>query len=162
MLQGKVKTTSLGREIQPGVFSNGEVEIDPTARLTGPIYLGNGVKIGAAAQIVGPTILRDYVSVDYGAVIDRSIVWRNTYIGDRSELHGTIVGRQCALKSRVTLEEGSVVGDHCVVNDGARVRSQVKIWPDKQVESGAVVASSLIWGAQGRRGLLRPFAADRR
>ena len=157
LLQGKVRTTSLGREIQPGVFTNGEVEIDPTARLVGPIYLGNGVKIGAATEIIGPTILRDYVSVDYAAVVDRSIVWRNTYIGDRSELHGTIVGRQCAVKSRVTLEEGSVVGDHCVVNDGARVRSQVKIWPDKQVESGAVVASSLIWGAQGRRGLFGRF-----
>src|SRR5690348_3728844 len=98
ILQGKVRTTSLGREIQPGVFTNGEVEIDPTARLVGPIYLGNGVKIGAATEIIGPTILRDYVSVDYAAVVGRSIVWRNTYIGDRSELHGRIVGRQCAVK----------------------------------------------------------------
>ena len=157
ILQGKVQTTSLGREVMPGVFASGDVEIDPTAQLSGPIYLGNGVKIGAAAQVIGPTVLRDYVSVDYGAVVDRSIVWRNTYIGDRTEIHGAIVGRQCALKSRVTLEEGSVVGDHCVVNDGARVRSQVKIWPDKQVESGAVVGSSLIWGAQGRRALFGRF-----
>src|SRR5437868_2404285 len=157
VLLGRVRSPSLGREVRPGVFTNGEVEIDPSARLTGPIFLGNGVKIGAEAEIIGPTVLRDYVSVDYGAVIDRSIVWRNSYIGDRSELHGTIVGRQCALKSRVTLEEGSVVGDHCVVNDGARVRTQVKIWPDKQVESGAVVGASLIWGAQGRRALFGRF-----
>ncbi|MEK7862746.1 MAG: cyclic nucleotide-binding domain-containing protein, partial [Chloroflexota bacterium] len=115
------------------------------------------MKIGAATEIIGPTVLRDYVSVDYGAVVDRSIVWRNSYVGDRSELHGTIVGRQCALKSRVVLEEGSVIGDHCVVNDGARVRSQVKVWPDKQVESGAVVGASLIWGAQGRRALFGRF-----
>ncbi|HET7700030.1 MAG TPA: sugar phosphate nucleotidyltransferase [Candidatus Limnocylindria bacterium] len=157
VLLGRVQAAPLGREIQPGVFTSGEVEIDPTATLTGPIYLGNGVKIGPAAEIIGPTVLRDYVSVDYGAVVDRAIVWRNSYVGDRGELHGTIVGRQCALKSRVVLEEGSVIGDHCVVNDGARVRSQVKIWPDKQVESGAVVASSLIWGAQGRRALFGRF-----
>ncbi len=157
VLQGKVRAGSLGREIQPGVFTSGEVDIDPTAKLTGPIYLGNGVKIAAEAEIIGPTVLRDYVSVDYGAVVDRSIVWRNSYIGDRSELHGTIVGRQCALKTRVVLEEGSVIGDHCVVNDGAKVRSQVKIWPDKQVESGAVVGASLIWGSQGRRALFGRF-----
>ncbi len=157
VLLGKVHAGPLGREIQPGVFTSGDVDIDPTARLVGPIYLGNGVKIGAGVEVIGPTVIRDYVSIDASAIVDRSIVWRNSYIGDRSELHGTIVGRQCALKSRVVLEEGSVIGDHSVVNEGARVRSQVKIWPDKQVESGAVVGSSLIWGAQGRRALFGRF-----
>src|SRR5438034_3487854 len=157
VLQGKVRAGSLGREIMPGIFADGDVDIDPTAKLTGPIYLGDGVKISGGTEIIGPTVLRDYVSVDFGAVVDRSIVWRNSYVGDRSELHGTIVGRQCALKSRVTLEEGSVIGDHCIVNDNARVRSQVKIWPDKQIESGAVVGSSLIWGSQGRRALFGRF-----
>jgi len=157
VLLGKVKSSTLGREIRPGVFTSGEVDIDSTAKLTGPIYLGNGVKIGPGAEVIGPTVLRDYVSVDAAAIVDRSIVWRNSYVGDRSELHGAIVGRQCALKSRVTLEEGSVIGDHCVVNESARVRSMVKIWPDKQVESGAVITSSLIWGAQGRRALFGRF-----
>ena len=57
----------------------------------------------------------------------------------------------------MTLEEGSVIGDHCIVNENARVRSQVKIWPDKQIESGAVVGTSLIWGSQGRRALFGRF-----
>src|SRR5437762_2200442 len=141
----------------PGVWTAGDVDINESAKLTGPIFLGEGVKIGPHAEIVGPTVLRDYVSVDVGAVIDSSIVWRNTYIGERSELHGALVGRQCALKSRVILEEGSVIGDHTIVGDHARVRAQVKVWPDKQIESGAVIGSSLIWGAQGRRGLFGRF-----
>src|SRR5881409_2390134 len=157
LLQGKVKCEDLGNELMPGVWTAGDVDINESAKLTGPIFLGEGVKIGPHVEIIGPTVLRDYVSVDVGAVIDSSIVWRNTYIGDRSELHGAIVGRQCALKSRVILEEGSVIGDHSVVNDHARVRAQVKVWPDKQIESGAVVSSSLIWGAQGRRALFGRF-----
>src|SRR5207244_1736973 len=146
--------------IEPRVmegFAAGDVDINESAKLTGPIFLGEGVKIGPHAEIIGPTVLRDYVSVDVGAVIDSSIVWRNTYIGERSELHGAIVGRQCALKSRVILEEGSVIGDHTIVGDHARVRAQVKVWPDKQIESGAVIGSSLIWGAQGRRALFGRF-----
>ena len=157
VLQGKAHTAPLGRELMPGVIVNGDVEIDPTARITGPVFLGEGVKIGPQVEIIGPTVLRDYVSVDVGAIVDRSIVWRNSYVGERAELHGTIVGRQCALKARVVLEEGSVVGDHSVVNEHARIRAQVKIWPDKQVESGAVVGSSLIWGSQGRRALFGRF-----
>src|SRR5436190_10888354 len=153
LLRGKVKCEALGNELLPGVWTAGDVDINESAKLTGPIYLGEGVKIGPHVEIVGPTVLRDYVSVDVGAIIDSSIVWRNTYIGERSELHGALVGRQCALKSRVILEEGSVIGDHTIVGDHARVRAQVKVWPDKQIESGAVIGSSLIWGAQGRRGL---------
>lgn len=157
LLTGRVRTAPLGTEIRPGVFAEGDVEIDPTAVLTGPVYLGSGVKIAGGTQIVGPTVLRAQVVVDAGAIIDRSIVWRNTYIGERAELHGAIVGRQCALKSRVILEEGSVIGDHSVVNEGARVRAQVKIWPDKQIEGGATVGASLIWGSQGRRALFGRF-----
>src|SRR2546429_226475 len=79
------------------------------------------------------------------------------YARANADLLRTIVGRQCALKSRVILEEGSVIGDHTIVGDHARVRAQVKVWPDKQIESGAVIGSSLIWGAQGRRALFGRF-----
>jgi len=157
LLNGKLRVGPVGHELMPGVWTEGPVEIDESARITGPVFLGEGVKIGPHTRIVGPTVLRDYVSVDVGAVIDSSIVWRNSYVGERAELHGALVGRQCALKSRVVLEEGSVIGDHSVVNENARVRAQVKVWPDKQIESGAVVGSSLIWGAQGRRALFGRF-----
>jgi len=157
LLRGTMPGTRLGTEIAPGIFTHGVVEIEPSARLVAPLYLGDGVRIAGGAQIVGPPVVRDGVVVDSGAYIESSIVWRNTYIGERVELRGAIVGRQCALKSGVVLEEGSVVGDHSVVNEGARVRAAVKIWPDKQVEAGAVVGASLIWGAQGRRALFGRF-----
>src|SRR5439155_1394751 len=68
LLRGKVKGGDLGKELLPGVWTAGDVEIDESARLTGPIFLGEGVKIGPLAEIIGPTVLRDYVSVDVGAV----------------------------------------------------------------------------------------------
>src|SRR6266567_2543892 len=174
LLQGKMKAEPLGVEIQPGVFAGGEVEIEPTATLTGPIYLGAGVRIGGGAEIIGPTVLRDAVAVDQFARSDSSIVWRNSYIGERADLRGAMVGRQCALKARVVLEEGTVVGDHSVINEGARVRASVKIWPDKQVERddeprSAPVESHAEASAhgrhrRGRRPRVRPHpsaAADR-
>src|SRR5256712_3384412 len=87
LLQGKVRAAPLGRELMPGVVVNGDVEIDPTARITGPVFLGEGAKIGAHVESVGATVLRDYVSVDVGAVVDRSIVWPNTHIGDSPHAH---------------------------------------------------------------------------
>src|SRR5438874_11461701 len=96
LLRGKVQCDDLAHELMPGVWTAGDVDVNESAKLTGPIFLGEGVKIGPHAEIIGPTVLRDYVSVDVGAVIDSSIVWRNTYIGERSALHGARLGRQCA------------------------------------------------------------------
>src|SRR5207253_1733746 len=45
LLSGKVKCEGLGNELMPGVWTAGDVDINESARLTGPIFLGEGVKI---------------------------------------------------------------------------------------------------------------------
>ncbi|MGC9359877.1 MAG: nucleotidyl transferase, partial [Anaerolineae bacterium] len=119
--------------------------------LYGPVFLGRGVKIMEGVIIHGPTVIRDYSVVDRHTHIDRSIVWRNCYIGEGVELRGAIIGRQCSLKRKVVVFEGAVVGDSSVVGENAVIHPGVKIWPEKEVEAGATVRSSIIWGAQGRR-----------
>src|SRR5512142_1570108 len=47
--------------------------------------------------------------------------------------------------------EGPVIGDNTTIGDGAIIQPGVKIWPDKEIETGATVSSSIIWGSQGRR-----------
>ena len=49
--------------------------------------------------------------------------------------------------------EGAVIGDQTILGEGAIIQPGVKVWPDKEIETGATVSSSLIWGAQGRRAL---------
>ena len=48
-----------------------------------------------------------------------------------------------------------MVGDASTVEDGAIIHASVKIWPDKQIEAGASVTSSIVWGQQGQRMLFR-------
>jgi len=75
--------------------------------------------------------------VDNRAFIDRSVLWRNCYVGEGAEIRGAIVGRQCTIKSKAVLFEGVVVGDNSIVGEGAVVHANVKIWPDKEIEPGA-------------------------
>ena len=150
-LMGLVNLPRLGRRISEEIWSDGDVEIDRNAVLQGPIYLGNGARIKSDAHIIGPTVIRDYAIVDSGAIIDRSIIWRNSYIGERAELRGAVVLRQCNIKNRAVLSEGVVVGDQTMINAGAIIGSNVKIWPDKEIDERATINSSIIWGSQGRR-----------
>jgi mannose-1-phosphate guanylyltransferase / phosphomannomutase len=150
-LQNRVRIPRLGTNIGDEIWVGGEYEIAPDARLYGPIFLGHGVKIKGGVVIHGPTVIRDYNIVDTGATIDRSIIWRNSYIGERAELRGAIVTRQSNIKSRAVLFEGAVVGDYTVVHTGAVINAGVKIWPSKEIDEGATVMNSIIWGSQGRR-----------
>ncbi len=157
LLRGRVKLGPLGTHQGGDVWTGDNVEIAPDAQLFGPIYLGLEVKVKAGAVIHGPATIRDYTIVDQRAHIDRSIIWRNCYIGEGAELRGTIITRQCSIKPKSVLFEGSVIADNCVIGEGAVIHSNVKLWPDKEVDAGATVKSSIIWGSQGRRVLFSRF-----
>ncbi|NLV73252.1 MAG: NTP transferase domain-containing protein [Chloroflexi bacterium] len=151
LLNRKVQAADLGEQIRPGVWCEEGVEIAPDAQVYGPVFLGKGTKIKSSVIIHGPTVIRDYTVIDNNAHVDRSIVWRNCYIGEGVELRGAIVGRQCNLKRKVVVFEGGIIGDSSVIGENAVIHPGVKIWPNKEVEAGATVKNSIIWGAQGRR-----------
>ncbi len=150
-LSGKVNLPRVGQHIGGDVWVERDVEIAPDAQLHGPIFLGHGAKIKDGVIIHGPSVIRDYTIIDSRANIDRSIIWRNSYIGERAELRGVIVLRQCTIRNRAVLFEGVVVGDGVQIGSGAVIQPNVKIWPSKEVDEGATVTNSIIWGSQGRR-----------
>ncbi len=150
-LAGKVNLPRVGQHIGGGIWVERDVEIAPDAQLHGPIFLGHGAKIKDGVIIHGPSVIRDYTIIDSRANIDRSIIWRNSYIGERAELRGVIVLRQCTIRNRAVLFEGVVVGDGVQIGSGAVIQPNVKIWPSKEVDEGATVTNSIIWGSQGRR-----------
>ncbi len=161
LLYGKVKLAEpIGEPIGGGIWVGKDVEIAPSAQLFGPIYLGNGVKIKGDVQIYGPTVIRDYTVVDNYNRIERSVVWRNNYIGESCEIRGAVITRQCSIKPKVMAFEGVVIGDNCTIGEGAVLHVDVKLWPHKRIDAGAMVKESIIWGAQGHRTLFNRFGVS--
>jgi mannose-1-phosphate guanylyltransferase/phosphomannomutase len=157
VLYHRAQTEEVGKHIGGDVWVGDEVEIAPDAQLYGPIFLGNEVKVKGGVIIHGPSVIRDSTILDNRVHIDRSIIWRNCYIGEGAEIRGGIIGRQCIIKSKAVIFEGAVVGDNSIVGEGAVLHANVKIWPEKEIEPGATVKTSIIWGARGRRVLFGRF-----
>jgi mannose-1-phosphate guanylyltransferase/phosphomannomutase len=153
VLQGKVEAEIPANNIGGNIWCEENVEIAADAQLYGPLYLAHDCKIKSGAIIHGPSTIGHYTIVDERAQVDRSIVWNNSYLGERSELRGALVGSSTNIKSKAVMFEGAVIGDNSIIQEGAIIQPNIKIWPDKEVESGAVVNTSIIWGSQGRRGL---------
>lgn len=157
ILEGRVDVGPLGEARGDRVWVGEHVTIAPDALIEGPVYLGPGVKVLEGARIQGPTVIRDYSIVDRYARISRSIVWRNTYIGEGTEIQGAIVGRQCTVRDKAVVLEGAVVGDACVIGEGAIIYPGVKLWAHKEVEPGAAVRTHIVWSMRGRRRLFGRF-----
>lgn len=153
VLQGQVQVQIPGRDLGGGVWAEEGVEIAEDAQLHGPIFLGHDCKIKSGVIIHGPSGIGHYSIIDDRAQVDRSIVWNNSYIGERAELRGAIVGSSTSVKSKAVMFEGAVIGDNSVIQESSIIQPGVKIWPNKEIETGAVVTTSVIWGSQGRRGL---------
>lgn len=161
LLYGRIKLSEpIGTHLGGGIWVGDNVEIAPSAQLFGPIFLGNDVKIKGDVQIYGPSVIRDNTVVDNYSRIERSVAWRNNYIGENCEIRGAIITRQCTIKPKVVIYEGVVIGDNCAVGEGAVLHADVKLWPHKQVDDGATVKESIIWGEQGRRSLFSRFGVS--
>ncbi|GAC1500078.1 MAG: mannose-1-phosphate guanyltransferase [Ktedonobacteraceae bacterium] len=157
ILQGNVDLGIDAKNIGGNIWCEEGVDINADAQIYGPVYLGRDCKVRAGAIIHGPSMIGSYSIIDERAQVDRSIVWNSSYIGDRAELRGAIVGTSSNIKSKAVMFEGSVIGDNSIIQDGAIIQPNVKIWPDKEVEAGAVVNTSIIWGSQGRRSLFSRY-----
>jgi mannose-1-phosphate guanylyltransferase/phosphomannomutase len=153
VLQGRVNVPLSGTDLGGGVWVEDGVEMAPDAQIFGPVWVGHDAKIKSNVMIHGPSVVGPYTIVDDRAQIDRSVVWSNSYIGERAELRGALVGASTHIKSKAVMFEGAVIGDHSVVDENAIIQPGVKIWPNKEIETGAVVTSSIIWGSAGRRSL---------
>jgi len=153
VLAGRVQTDIAGFEVSPGVWVAEGAEVDPDAILTGPLCIGDYAKIEAGAQLREYTVIGANVVVKEGAFLHRAVVHNNVYVGQGVALRGCVIGKNTDVMRLVTIEEGAVVGDECVIEPEAYISAGVKVYPFKTIEAGAVVNNSVIWESRGQRAL---------
>ena len=88
--------------------------IHPTAQLKGAVVIGAGC-----------TILED-------SVIEESVIWRNTKVGQRVTLKNSIVADNCCLNADSIIED-SILADNVTVASGCKLEPGSRIWPGTTV-----------------------------
>jgi mannose-1-phosphate guanylyltransferase / phosphomannomutase len=153
VLDGKVKVDIGGFRLGESRWIGSDVEISPEARVEGPVVIGDSCRIEAGAVVQAYTVLGTDVIVKSDATLERAVCHDHVYVGTGSSLRGCVIGRNTDLRAHVRVEEGTVVGDECFLGQGAVIQPNVKVYPFKTVESGAVVTSSIVWESRGTRTL---------
>jgi mannose-1-phosphate guanylyltransferase len=133
-LDGELRWPSLDRYPPDahGVRRAPDVEVDPTARLHGPVLLGPGVRVGARTQL-GP-----HVALGAGTVVGAevrlsdSITFTGVTVGDRVRATGLLAGHDVRIDDDASLGREVVLGDGHHVAAGSRVAEGSR-WPAPDV-----------------------------
>lgn len=72
------------------VFHDGKASIDATAKIRGPVYIGDNVKIGAHATIGPNAVIGDGVCIQGRCNVVNSIIWSNVDVGRCAEMQDVI------------------------------------------------------------------------
>jgi mannose-1-phosphate guanylyltransferase / phosphomannomutase len=142
-----------GFEVKPSVWLGEGAELDPDAEVASPVYVGENARVEAGATLREHTVLGRGSSIRSGAFLHRCVVHDYVYVGPSASLRGCVVGKNSDIKHGAKLEEGVVVADECHIGDGAVLNPQVKVYPFKSVDPGAIVSKSIVWESGGARGL---------
>ena len=144
-LDERVRLEVPGIRLRGNVWLGEEVEIGDLDVIEAPAFIGSNVRVSTDATVGAYSVLGSSVTLRERARIARSIVDSGTHIGRSALIEGAIVGRRCDIRSHVRLHEQVAVGDDVTIGAQSVVMPGVRIYPFKEVESGAQIHESLIW-----------------
>lgn len=134
------------------VYLGNKVRLADDVRFEGTVIVGNDVSVESGTTLSSCSI-GDRVWVGRNCEIRNSVVWEDSFLGNQTLLTGAIVCHRVRLGDRVQMYDSAIVSDDCQIGQGATIRSDCKIWPNKTVDDGAIVSRSLVWGEKWTREL---------
>lgn len=112
--------------------------------LTGTVIIGENCTIGENIRLAN-TVIGDNVKIESGASIENSILWSDTIIRRGAHLNSDVVASGTTVGEEAVIAENVFIGEKCSIGARARLSGNIKLWPAKIVEEGAVLTKSLVW-----------------
>jgi len=157
-------------------IATGRVKVNlnekPATSAEGKLFLGDGaqltrdektqingmVVLGDNSQVLGKARLRNCVVgrnciIEDGVELKNAVLWDNVYIKKNSTVCGAVLCSNIRVGQKVVIEDGAVVAEETTIGDEALIKKDVKIWPRKVIEGGAIVGTNLIWGEKWRKSI---------
>ena len=155
VLDGEVSVRVLGERINrigKDVWLGKNVALHPRVNLRGTVILGDGCVVENGVVLANCVLGRN-CRIHEGVGIEDSVLWNEVQVGARSSLNRSVIGNGGKIGNQVIIQEGVVISDDCYIGNGAVIAPGVRIWPQKRVDGGATVTSSLIWGERWSKNL---------
>lgn len=153
ILNGLVNVNIKGKLYKENIWLGDNCEISELAKVEGPVFIGSGTRIYENCIIGSYTVINKNNIISNGSHIKRSILFDNCYIGSHTEVKGAVLCKNVQMESRAQIFEEASIGDGTLIRQRAIIKPRIKIWPNKVIDSSAVVTSNIIWGGKSSKSL---------
>ena len=106
-------------ELRPGIWVQGQPQIDDAAELVAPVLVGDGAVVEAGAR-VACSVLGRGSRVGVRARVERSVLHEGARLAAEAEAIDTVVGAAALLDTGAVVCDHTMVGPHALVPAGAR------------------------------------------
>ncbi len=151
-LSGKVKITLPDYISDDGIWRHETAQISTEAVIKPPALIGPGTVIEENV-ILENSIVGGNCHIGASSRIQDTILWDDIHIGENSTIHKDVIGFRTRIGRDVFISDNCFISDDVVIGKGATVKTNIKIWPGKEVEEGATLTTSLILGDRWLREL---------
>jgi mannose-1-phosphate guanylyltransferase/phosphomannomutase len=152
-LDERVRLNVPGIRLRGNIWLGEGVEVDDLAAIEGPAFLGNYCRVAPDATVGPYSVLGSSVTLLERARTERSVIDAATHIGRSARVEGAVVGRSCDIRAHAHVQEGAAIGDEVTLGAQSAVLPGVRIYPYKEVETGAQIHESLIWESRASSNL---------
>ncbi len=162
LLQGRVGVEIPGTPHEGAghtVWLDEGARVDYTAKLGGAVIIGRDAQVAQGARLVNSVVGPNTV-IQAGADIEGSVLWDSVEVGPGAVIREAIVGRRTVIRANAFVAEGVVIGDFCKIGESSVIKANAKVWPYKEVEDGATLAMSLVWGERWSRSLFGRYGVS--
>lgn len=143
-LQSRVKVNIAGTR-KGGIFLGEGTRLPADGiSVTGTVVIGKNCTIGERVKLSNSVIGNNCV-IGPGAILANSVLWDDVTVGHNAELTSDVVGFRCSIGENSIIAENVFISDSCWIGRGAHLSANIKLWPEKVVEEGAVLTRSLVW-----------------
>ncbi len=151
ILSGAVKVERPGTN-RGAVHTEENVEIAEDVIFEGHSMVGKGAVIEPGAKISN-AVIGPGVHIGAKASVRDSVIWHGTRVGRGAQLSNDVICSEVVIGDEVVIAEKVFVADRCIIGEEARLLPNIKLWPDKEIESRSTVSASLVWADRWSREL---------
>jgi len=142
------KQDYVGKDLRIGA----DVTLEDASGMSGTVVIGDNSQIRGEVQIKDSVIGRN-CTIEAGVKLNRCVLWDNAYVKKGARITDSVICANVRVGQSAVLDEGVIVADDTSIGDEVHIKPDVKIWPRKVIEAGAIVTANLIWGEKWKKSL---------